>query len=163
MALQTSGTISMSDIATEADVPLSTVSLIDLSIDAEFTQPHAMSEFYGWSNVTVVPSDITIRRFTGGAYQYVEITSSSNPQSFSPDYFSIVQSFSVQYYNYAYNYSYYYTASYNFEFESANQNNIQSAVAYFRQYSYPTGENGSPVGSPYLNTNGLPVNLISWT
>lgn len=48
MALQSSGAISISDIKTE--LGSSSNSLATLSVAAGKTQPHAMSEFYGYSN-----------------------------------------------------------------------------------------------------------------
>lgn len=49
MALPSSGTLSLSDIATEYSVTQSNISLADMSVDISLTAPHAVSEFYGRS------------------------------------------------------------------------------------------------------------------
>lgn len=54
MALQTSGTISMSDIAAELSVSNSNLSLRTLSANAGKSVPDAISEFYGYSAGPVV-------------------------------------------------------------------------------------------------------------
>lgn len=50
MALQSSGQISLSDIANEQSVSLSNVSLRSMSSTAGFSSPDAVSEFYGYSS-----------------------------------------------------------------------------------------------------------------
>lgn len=56
MALQSSGQITMADIAGELGMaPTSPFSLRSASSLAGFSSPDAMSEFYGYSNVTYVP------------------------------------------------------------------------------------------------------------
>jgi hypothetical protein len=52
MALQTSGAISIDNIRTELGQAQANSSLRDLSALANFSSPDAMSEFYGYSNVT---------------------------------------------------------------------------------------------------------------
>lgn len=52
MALPTSGPLSFSAIANELGTPLSNVSLRGMSNSAGFSTPDAVSEFYGYSNVT---------------------------------------------------------------------------------------------------------------
>lgn len=52
MALQTSGAISLSDIANEIGEPTIDMSLRTLSTIAGFTRPDSLSEFYGYSNYT---------------------------------------------------------------------------------------------------------------
>jgi hypothetical protein len=159
MALQASGTISISDIAAEADVSLNTVSLKNLSIDAGFAQPHAMSEFYGWSNSLV--SNISIRRYVSGTNNRITITESTNPQSFETPYV-IYQDFYNRYYNYYFDYEFYNRGSYSFVFTSTFASETVSRPAYYVEEAYPiTGWFLS--GTPYLNPNGLPVSLVSWS
>ncbi len=52
MALQSSGQISLEDIADELGESLSNVSLAQMGLDAGKVLPHAISEFYGYSHVT---------------------------------------------------------------------------------------------------------------
>ena len=52
MALQTSGAITISDI--KAELGNTSNSLEALSLDAGFTAPHAMSDFYGYANYSNV-------------------------------------------------------------------------------------------------------------
>ena len=52
MPLQSSGQIKMSEIANEQGVSLSNVSLGSMSDTAGFTEPDAISEFYGYSSYT---------------------------------------------------------------------------------------------------------------
>ena len=52
MALQSSGAISLSDIATEQGISTSNISLRSMSSTAGFGTPDAITEFYGWSNYT---------------------------------------------------------------------------------------------------------------
>ena len=52
MALQSSGQISISDIATELSAGSTNLSLRSLSSTAGFTTPDAVSEFYGYSHAT---------------------------------------------------------------------------------------------------------------
>lgn len=52
MALPSSGPLSFSAIAGELGVSLSNVSLRSMSSTAGFTTPDAVSEFYGYSNIT---------------------------------------------------------------------------------------------------------------
>lgn len=52
MALPSSGQLSLSAIAGELGVSLSNVSLRSMSATAGFSTPDAVSEFYGYSNVT---------------------------------------------------------------------------------------------------------------
>lgn len=52
MALQTSGAISLSDIATEQGISTSNMSLRSMSNTAGFSTPDSITEFYGWSNYT---------------------------------------------------------------------------------------------------------------
>ena len=49
MALQSSGQISLSDIANEQEIALSNVSLRSMSSTAGFTTPDSVSEFYGYA------------------------------------------------------------------------------------------------------------------
>ena len=53
MALPSSGQLSMSDIANEQGISLSNVSLRSMSSTAGFSTPDAVSEFYGYSHVTL--------------------------------------------------------------------------------------------------------------
>ena len=50
MALQSSGPISLSDIATEQGISTSNMSLRSMSNTAGFATPDAITEFYGWSS-----------------------------------------------------------------------------------------------------------------
>lgn len=59
MALQTSGQIALSDIATELSVSLSNVSLRSMSSTAGFTQPDAITDFYGYSAAPAPTPDST--------------------------------------------------------------------------------------------------------
>ena len=52
MALQSSGPISLSDIATEQGISTSNMSLRSMSNTAGFATPDAITEFYGWSSYT---------------------------------------------------------------------------------------------------------------
>lgn len=52
MALPSSGPLSFSAIAGELGVSLSNVSLRSMSATAGFSTPDAVSEFYGYSNIT---------------------------------------------------------------------------------------------------------------
>lgn len=52
MALPGSGQLSLGDIAGELGVSLSSVSLRSMSSTAGFSTPDAVTEFYGYSNVT---------------------------------------------------------------------------------------------------------------
>lgn len=52
MALPSSGQISMSMVATELGLSLSNLSLRSMSNTAGFSIPDAVSEFYGYSNLT---------------------------------------------------------------------------------------------------------------
>ena len=52
MALQSSGAISLSDIATEQGISTSNISLRSMSSTAGFGTPDAITEFYGWSSYT---------------------------------------------------------------------------------------------------------------
>ena len=52
MALQSSGQISLEDIADELGESLTNISLGDMSNDVGFTDPDAISEFYGYSATT---------------------------------------------------------------------------------------------------------------
>lgn len=54
MALQSSGQISLEDIANELGDTLSNVSLGSMSDDAGFGEPDAVSDFYGYSAVTAI-------------------------------------------------------------------------------------------------------------
>lgn len=59
MALPTSGQLSLSDIATELSVSLSNVSLRSMSSTAGFSQPDAVTEFYGYSAAPAPTPDST--------------------------------------------------------------------------------------------------------
>lgn len=52
MALPTSGLLKFTDIATELGLSLSNLSLRSMSNTAGFSIPDAVSEFYGYSNLT---------------------------------------------------------------------------------------------------------------
>ena len=52
MALVSSGQLSLSDIANEQGVSLSNVSLGSMSDTAGFSEPDAVSDFYGYASYT---------------------------------------------------------------------------------------------------------------
>ena len=58
MALQGSGQIKASEIASELGCSLSNLSLNSMSTGAGKGAPHGMSEFYGYSNNTEISTDI---------------------------------------------------------------------------------------------------------
>lgn len=157
MALQTSGPISISEIQTE--LGSSDGSLATLSLEAGFSAPHAMSEFYGYTASTGTISDIEVSRSVSGANAgIVTITSTSYPQVFQDPYF-IVQDFVVYFYNYQYNYSSAWVQTGNFAFFDTNLNSSRTLYFGVPPQSYPTGI--SPTGAPALNNpNGLPINLV---
>ena len=156
MALPTSGPLSIQDIRIELDN--SSGSLATLSQIAGFSQPYAISDFYGYSNVTT--SDITVARYIFGTTARVAITSSSFEQSFSSDYV-IGQYFTVNYYNYELDYSFTRNYYFNFGFNNTTTGYLVTQALPSLQDSYVDG--GFPVGSPTLTTNGNPVNLTGWS
>lgn len=84
MALQSSGPISLVDIATELGVSTSNISLRSVSAAAGFATPDAFSEFYGYSNAYT--SDYCIEFTRGDALQKQATTSPfqiSNSQDLS--------------------------------------------------------------------------------
>ena len=76
MALQSSGPISLTDIATELGVSTTNISLRSVSLAAGFATPDAFSEFYGYSNA--VTSEYCIDFTRGDALQKQATTSPFN-------------------------------------------------------------------------------------
>lgn len=79
MALQTSGPISLEDIATELSVSISDVSLRSMSATAGFSEPDSIAEFYGYS----AASGYTNTRYyqNDGTGDYINCTTSTSPFS----------------------------------------------------------------------------------
>lgn len=73
MALPNSGQLSIFDIASELGSTSGSLSLFLLSDAAGFSQPYAISNFYGYSAVTAVDlaGRITINQFNSYFYEYV--------------------------------------------------------------------------------------------
>lgn len=156
MALPTSGPLSIQDIRIELDN--SNGSLATLSQAAGFSQPYAISDFYGYSNVTT--SDITVARYVAGTTARVGITSSSFEQSFSSNY-TIIQGFIINYYNYVFGYSYNQSYTFYFSFNNTYDSTLVSVNIPPRQNS--AINYGFASGTPSLSTNGNPVNLTGWS
>lgn len=81
MALQTSGAITISDI--KAELGNTSNSLEALSLDAGFTAPHAMSDFYGYSAATANLYYWDFGENDGGATFVGDAGDSPGPFSFS--------------------------------------------------------------------------------
>jgi hypothetical protein len=81
MALQTSGAITISDI--KAELGNTSNSLEALSLDAGFTAPHAMSDFYGYSAATANLYYWNFGENDGGATFTGDAGDSPGPFSFS--------------------------------------------------------------------------------
>lgn len=156
MALPTSGPLSIQDIRIELDN--SSGSLATLSQIAGFSQPYAISDFYGYSNVTT--SDITVARYISGTAAYVRITSSSFEQGFSSPYV-IGQGFTVNYYNYVFGYSFNRNYYFNFSFNNTASGSLIAQALPSQQNSVINY--GFANGTPSLSTNGNPVNLTGWS
>lgn len=103
MPLPTSGQLSFSAIATELGLSLSNLSLRSMSNTAGFSTPDAVSEFYGYSNITYTFFDymwggypcmslmFAVYQGSDGKY-YVEL----------PDGYTLISNVSDQWYSYAY-------------------------------------------------------------
>lgn len=90
MALPTSGPLSFSAIAGELGVSLSNVSLRNMSSQACFSIPDAVSEFYGYSNIDIILYFVVRNKVSrlgsyntreirdGGAYELYEKPNSNN-------------------------------------------------------------------------------------
>lgn len=75
MALQSSGAISISQI--KAELGSSSYSLRTLSSEAGKSTPDAMSEFYGYSGITVVQIDFVYPQYVG-CYNYYSFEARSS-------------------------------------------------------------------------------------
>lgn len=156
MALQSSGQLSLSDIAGELSIT-GQKSLSSMSATAGFSAPHSIVEFYGYSNVTI--SDIGVYRYGNSQGGIVTVDYTSFPQTFQSSYI-IIQEFGVAYYNYTYNYPFTRYFTYYFNFNNTNLNSTQ----FYRYPTYPSAyiQFSFPTSNPTLVNNGLPVNLIGW-
>lgn len=157
MALPSSGQLSLSDIAGELSVT-GQKSLNSMSVTAGFNSPYAITDFYGYSNVTT--SDITISRYVAGTSARVAIVTSSFEQSFSSNY-TIIQVFTINYYNYVFGYSYNQNYTFYFSFNNTNEGTLVSVNIPSQQNS--AINYGFANGTPSLSTNGNPVNLTGWS
>lgn len=135
MALPLSGQLSMSDIAGELGI-VGQLSLGYMSVQAGFSTPDAISDFYGYSAVTVTDVYVRSNLNSGSYYVYSE---AAGPFSQLSSNAFIRSEWDVSWYNYQYRYSYFQYYSKNYTFTNENDLFFNSRLGVYE-----------PNASPYL-------------
>lgn len=152
MALQTSGPISISDIKTE--LGSSENSLAALSLEAGFSAPHSMSEFYGYSAVPpVVDVGYNVVWYGNSYFGLVQDYASGSASGGDT---TLIVGAVIQRYNFQFRYYYTQLVELSYYLESVNEfANGQNVGSFQVIGDYPTAF----YGIDYWNDNNLNDNI----